>query len=179
MKPSLRGAFRGAARIARGAAALAPLARRHVWGSVVARVGAAGAALVVLALIGARRPAQAEVAPETPGIATPAPVTPAPTAPTALTAPTATPLAMADAEAPHARASPDDPVVLNTATIADLRRLPGVGEKRAQAILALRTRLGRFRQIEDLLKVKGIGRATLKRLRPMLRVDPSADRDGG
>jgi competence protein ComEA len=70
-------------------------------------------------------------------------------------------------------------VVLNTATADDLRRLPGIGEKRANAILALRTRLGRFRALEDLLKVKGIGRATLKRLRSLVRLDPVAPFDGG
>jgi competence protein ComEA len=73
--------------------------------------------------------------------------------------------------APRVAASADDPVVLNTAFAADLRRLPGIGEKRANAILALRVRMGRFRALEDLLKVKGIGRATLKRLRPFLRLD--------
>jgi competence protein ComEA len=76
--------------------------------------------------------------------------------------------------APHApagAASADDPVVLNTAAADDLRRLPGIGPKRADAILALRARLGRFHAIEDLLKVKGIGRATLKRLRPLVRLD--------
>jgi competence protein ComEA len=76
-------------------------------------------------------------------------------------------------------ASKDDPVVLNTATTEDLRRLPGIGEKRATAILALRARLGRFRAVEDLLKVKGIGRATLRRLRPMIRIDPSPVPDAG
>jgi len=83
-------------------------------------------------------------------------------------------------------ASPEDPVLLNTATIDDLRRLPGVGPKRADAIVALRSRLGRFRAIEDLLKVKGIGRATLRRLRPLVRLDtapsaagPPARSDGG
>jgi competence protein ComEA len=70
------------------------------------------------------------------------------------------------------RATPDDPVNLNTATAADLRRLPGVGAKRAEAILALRGRLpgGRFRQIEDLLKVKGIGRAMIKRVHALVRL---------
>jgi competence protein ComEA len=69
------------------------------------------------------------------------------------------------------RATPDDPVDLNTARIEDLRRLPGVGAKRAEAILAVRARLpgGRFRQIEDLLKVKGVGRAMIKRLHPLVR----------
>jgi competence protein ComEA len=71
----------------------------------------------------------------------------------------------------HGPASADDPVVLNTADAGDLRRLPGIGEKRANAIVVLRTRLGRFRAIEDLLKVKGIGRAMLKRLRPLVRLD--------
>jgi competence protein ComEA len=69
-------------------------------------------------------------------------------------------------------------VVLNTAGVDDLRRLPGIGQKRADAIAALRSRLGRFRAIEDLLKVKGIGRAMLKRLRPLVRIDPApADAD--
>jgi competence protein ComEA len=74
------------------------------------------------------------------------------------------------------RATPDDPVYLNQATLGELRRLPGVGPKRALAIVALRDRIQRFRQIEDLLKVKGIGRASLRKLRPLVRLDlpPSA-----
>jgi competence protein ComEA len=78
----------------------------------------------------------------------------------------------ASAAPPAARATPDDPVDLNTAQAGDLRRLPGVGAKRAEAILALRARLpgGRFHQIEDLLKVKGVGRAMLKRLHPLVRL---------
>jgi competence protein ComEA len=73
-------------------------------------------------------------------------------------------------------------VYLNQATLADLRRLPGVGAKRAQAILALRDRIQHFRQIEDLLKVKGIGRASLRKLRPLVRLDlppPLVDAGGG
>jgi competence protein ComEA len=69
--------------------------------------------------------------------------------------------------------------VLNTATEEDLRRLPGIGAKRAAAILALRVRLGRFRALEDLLKVKGLGRATLKRLRPLVRLDGGEAGDAG
>jgi competence protein ComEA len=70
------------------------------------------------------------------------------------------------------RATPDDPVDLNTARVDDLRRLPGIGAKRAEAILALRARLpqSHFHQIEDLLKVKGIGRSMLKRLHPLVRL---------
>jgi competence protein ComEA len=62
---------------------------------------------------------------------------------------------------------------LNLATEEDLKRLPGVGPSKAKAILELRARLGgRFRRVEDLLRVKGIGRRKLARLRPLLLVDP-------
>jgi competence protein ComEA len=110
-----------------------------------------------------------------PGVAAampmPAAVVAAPTStPNASTAPSATVSSGAPA-GPRGRASSDDPVVLNTAGADDLRRLPGIGQKRADAILALRARMGRFRAIEDLMKVKGIGRAMLKRLRPLVRLD--------
>ncbi len=65
----------------------------------------------------------------------------------------------------------DGKVILNLATEDDLRRLPGVGPKRAKAILALRVRLKRFSRVEDLLKVKGLGRRSLARLRPLVQVD--------
>ena len=67
--------------------------------------------------------------------------------------------------------SADGKVILNLATEEDLRRLPGVGPKRARAILALRARLKRFGRVEDLLKVKGLGRRSLARLRPLVQVD--------
>jgi competence protein ComEA len=63
---------------------------------------------------------------------------------------------------------------LNQATADDLMKLPRVGPKRAQAILDVRRRLGRFHQPTDLLRVKGIGRKTLRQLLPLLVVDPPA-----
>jgi competence protein ComEA len=66
----------------------------------------------------------------------------------------------------------DGKIVLNLATEEDLRRLPGIGPSKAKAILELRKRLGRFRRVDDLLRVKGIGRRRLARLRPLLAVDP-------
>jgi competence protein ComEA len=74
------------------------------------------------------------------------------------------------------RATPDDPVILNSASLEDFQRLPGVGPKRARAIFDLRARIGRFRHVEDLLRVKGIGRNTLKKLRPLVRLDPPEPR---
>jgi competence protein ComEA len=90
----------------------------------------------------------------------------------------ATPLVDAAAPSPvhhSSSATEDDPVYLNDASVEDLRRLPGVGEKRAEAILDLRHKLGRFHQVEDLLRVKGIGRATLRKLRPLVRIDHATD----
>jgi competence protein ComEA len=62
-------------------------------------------------------------------------------------------------------------VILNLASAEELTKLPGVGMKRAEAIVALRTKLKRFRQVTDLLRVKGIGPRGLKRMLPHLVLD--------
>ena len=66
----------------------------------------------------------------------------------------------------------DGRVILNLATVADLRTLPGIGQKRADAILALRDKLKRFRKIQELRRVRGIGAKSLQKLTPKLLVDP-------
>ena len=58
---------------------------------------------------------------------------------------------------------PDGRIILNTATAEELTRLKGVGSKRASAIVALRTRLGGFKRISSLLRIRGIGVRTLYR----------------
>ena len=65
----------------------------------------------------------------------------------------------------------DGKVILNLASVEDLRHLPGVGQKRADAILAVRARLGRFKQVTDLLRVKGIGVRGLKKIQPHVVLD--------
>jgi competence protein ComEA len=60
---------------------------------------------------------------------------------------------------------------LNTATLDELTRLPGVGPSRAQAILELRAKLNGFKKLDDLMRVKGIGRKTFRKLEPLLRLD--------
>jgi competence protein ComEA len=59
---------------------------------------------------------------------------------------------------------------LNTASSAELTRLPGIGESRAKAIVELRTKMNGFKSLEDLLRVKGIGRKSFRKLEPMLRL---------
>lgn len=54
---------------------------------------------------------------------------------------------------------------VNTATAEELDSLPGIGPARAAAIVAARQRRP-FRRLTDLLRVPGIGRSTLERLRP-------------
>ena len=66
---------------------------------------------------------------------------------------------------------------LNKASAGELMALPGIGEKRAVAIVAWRDANGPFRSIDDLDKVRGIGPATLDRLRPFVRVG-AASRSG-
>jgi competence protein ComEA len=66
----------------------------------------------------------------------------------------------------------DGRVILNTANAEELTQLPSVGKKRAEAIIELRERLKRFRRPTDLLRVRGIGVRTLKKMLPHLVVDP-------
>ena len=67
-------------------------------------------------------------------------------------------------------AGPVAPVDINRATLAELDTLPGVGPATATAIIAWRDENGRFRRVDDLLEVPGIGPARLERLRPLVRV---------
>ncbi len=86
----------------------------------------------------------------------------------------ATEIGAETAPRPPVELLPDGGVIvdLNLASEDDLRRLPGVGPTRAKAILELRARLGRFKSVDDLARIKGFGRATLRRLRPMVRTSP-------
>lgn len=68
--------------------------------------------------------------------------------------------------------APSGPVDLNRATVAELDALPGVGPATAAAILAHREQIGRFRSVDELADVRGIGEAKLEALRPLVTVGP-------
>jgi competence protein ComEA len=57
---------------------------------------------------------------------------------------------------------------VNTASIAELERLPGVGPALAQRIVEHREKNGAFKKAEDLMLVRGIGEKSFERLRPYL-----------
>jgi competence protein ComEA len=158
--------------------------RASTWTAIAARVTAVVVALLVLGWIG-RTAAAGPATPISVGTTdrdASAPLLPAlvpsdggttvlttslpPSAPTAGQPETAT-----GASTSHTRATATEPVYLNQASVDELRRLPGVGPKRAEAILVLRQRLGRFQRVEDLLRVKGVGRGAVKKWRPLVRLD--------
>ncbi|MEM7150994.1 MAG: ComEA family DNA-binding protein [Pseudomonadota bacterium] len=55
-------------------------------------------------------------------------------------------------------------VNINTADLKQLIKLPGVGKKKAQAIIDYRETNGDFASLEDLAKVKGVGKKMLAKL---------------
>jgi competence protein ComEA len=64
--------------------------------------------------------------------------------------------------------APTGTVNLNEASEEQLQLLPGVGPAKAAAIVAWRTKHGRFKKLDDLTRVKGFGRKTLQKLRTSL-----------
>ena len=71
------------------------------------------------------------------------------------------------------------PVNINTASVAQLEALPGIGAKTAQLIVDHRQKNGPFKKIEELMNVKGIGEKSFLKLKPMVTVGAEkADRQG-
>jgi competence ComEA-like helix-hairpin-helix protein len=69
----------------------------------------------------------------------------------------------------------DGKVVLNLATVDELESLGGIGASKAEKIVELRRKLGKFTHLEDLYRIKGIKRKLLDKLRPKLLLDPPPD----
>jgi len=61
---------------------------------------------------------------------------------------------------------------LNTATAAELEKLPGVGKVIAERIVAHREQYGPFRRTEHLLMVRGISDNKFRQLRSLITVNP-------
>ncbi|HUL70722.1 MAG TPA: helix-hairpin-helix domain-containing protein [Gemmatimonadales bacterium] len=61
---------------------------------------------------------------------------------------------------------------LNVASAAQLERLPGIGPSLASRIVVFRGKHGPFASVDDLVRVGGIGPATLQRVRDRVEVKP-------
>jgi len=72
---------------------------------------------------------------------------------------------------PPAAVDPGELININTATLAELVTLPGIGPSLAQKIVEYREENGLYNSADDLLKVSGIGTAKLDQLRPLIRTD--------
>jgi competence protein ComEA len=64
------------------------------------------------------------------------------------------------------------PLDLNTATSADLQKLPGIGPALADRIIEYRQKNGSFKKVEELMNVQGIGEKSFLRLKPLVSVIP-------
>jgi competence protein ComEA len=61
-------------------------------------------------------------------------------------------------------------VDINTATVAQLESVNGIGPKKAEAIVEYRKKHGPFKSVDDLGKVKGLGKASIDKMRNELTV---------
>lgn len=59
---------------------------------------------------------------------------------------------------------------INTAGINELIKLPGIGEKTAEKIIELRKQRGKFKRLEELMDVKGIGEVKFNKIKKFLYI---------
>ncbi len=69
---------------------------------------------------------------------------------------------------------PGFPVDINSAGVQSLLLLPGIGAKRAEAIIAERERRGGFAALEDIKDVRGIGKRRFEALRDFIIIRKKA-----
>jgi len=86
--------------------------------------------------------------------------------------PEAMPPQLISANTPIAGAPMRPRINLNTATMAQLMELSGIGESRSRAIMEYRDSIGGFSSLEQLTAVSGIGPKTLANIRADLTLGP-------
>ena len=64
-------------------------------------------------------------------------------------------------------------VNLNSATVAQIASLPGIGPKTAELVVQYRTKNGPFKKIEEVMNVRGIGEKSFLKIKDQLTVAES------
>ncbi len=64
----------------------------------------------------------------------------------------------------------EDTIDLNVATAKQLEQLPGVGKEIAQRIVSYRKDIGAFKSVDELLRVKGIGKGKLAKVKEFITI---------
>ena len=67
--------------------------------------------------------------------------------------------------------SASNAININTATANELEKLPHIGQKTAEAIIAFRQENGPFRRVEHLMLIKGVSEKRFAELRQYLRAE--------
>jgi competence protein ComEA len=80
---------------------------------------------------------------------------------------------------PSSPASAGTPLDLNSASVAQLESLPGIGKATAERIVEYREKNGGFKKIEDLMNVRGIGEKSFLTLKPLITVAAATAQRGG
>ena len=73
---------------------------------------------------------------------------------------------------PAATAAAVAPVNLNTATMAQLETLPGIGPATSQRIVDYRQQNSGFKKVEELMNIRGIGEVSFLRLKSLVTLTP-------
>jgi len=66
---------------------------------------------------------------------------------------------------------PDKKININSADVAELSLLPNVGTKTAETIIAHRTKVGKFKSKEGIMKVRGIGKKKYEKMKNNITVE--------